>query len=351
MSDKFITIGNKYIGDSQPVFIIAEIGVNHNGDFGLAREMVEIAGDCGADCVKIQTFKAERVVTQNAPKASYQLKTTNPDEIQLEMLKKLEFDPKRYGDLMDLCHSLDMTFMSTPYNIPDIDFLDELGVPAFKLASIHMAEPYIIEYTARKKKPVILSSGMSTMLEVKEGIGVARDTGNSDLILLQCTTNYPSLIEDTNLNAMITMRDELRIVSGYSDHTDGDVACIAAVAMGAKVIEKHFTSDKSLPGPDHTSSSNPKEFKRLVKNIRNTEKALGSAVKKPCEVEITNAVGMRRSIVSNQLIKKGELIDVSMLTFKRPATGLAPKQLYEVVGHKAKRNILPDEFIIQQDVD
>jgi N-acetylneuraminate synthase/N,N'-diacetyllegionaminate synthase len=333
------------VGEYQPVFIIAEVGVNHNGDVELAKELIREAARCGADCVKFQTFKAERVVTKDAPKAHYQLKTTAADESQEAMLKKLEMGTGSYHEIMECCREHGVLFISTPYNVEDVDFLEELGVSAYKLASIHVVEPWFARYVANTGKPIILSTGMATLGEVDETVRAVRETGNEDLILLQCTTNYPSKLEDTNLRAMQTMAQAFDVTVGYSDHTKGDTACIVSIGLGAKVIEKHFTLDKSLPGPDQSTSAEPDEFSRLVKSIRDAEKVMGSSLKKPCEIEKKNSQGMRRSIVANCNIHKGDFITEHMLTFKRPATGLSPRCFEDVVGQKALKDIPADELI------
>ena len=337
-----ITVENYKIGKGQPVFIIAEVGVNHNGDLELAKELIREAAKCGADSVKFQTFKAERVVLDSAPKAHYQLKTTSKDESQLNMLKSLEMPPEAYKEIIDCCRDNGVVFISTPYNAEDVDFLNELGVASYKLASIHAVEPWLANYTAKKGKPIFLSTGMATLGEVDEVVRAIRNTGNHDLILLQCTTNYPSRLDDANLLAMQTMQNALRVIVGYSDHTTDDTACIVSVALGAAVIEKHFTLNKSLPGPDHSTSAEPEEFSRLVKNIRNAELALGSPIKEPCDVEQKNAHGMRRSIVAKCHIRKGEVISEDMLTFKRPASGLSPTFMDAVLGQTAVADIAPD---------
>ena len=344
-------IGKNIIGLDQPVFIIAEAGVNHNGNIELAKKLVEEAKKCGADCVKFQTFKSERVVIQDAPKASYQLKTTDPNESQIEMLKKLELPIDSYKSLIQHSNNNDITFLSTPYKEEDVDFLDELGVPAFKLASICAAEPQFVNYVAKKGKPVILSTGMATLEEVREAVSAFTETGNKDLILLQCTTNYPSRIEDTNLRAMVTMRETLGAVIGYSDHTQDDTACIASVALGATVIEKHFTLDKNLSGPDQSSSYDPIEFKRLVGYIRKAEIALGSTSKEPCEIEKKNAIGMRRSLVAKVDIEQNTVITTDMVTLKRPATGIKPSEMDKIIGKKVCQDILADSLIHWSDLE
>lgn len=349
MSD-LINIGKYRIGSQEPVFIIAEVGVNHNGDLELAKRLIREAAQCGADCVKFQTFKAERVVLRNAPKAHYQLKTTSVDESQLDMLKSLEMSMDAYVEIIKCCEEEGVLFISTPYNVEDVDFLDELGVAAYKLASIHAAEPWFARYVATKGKPVILSTGMATMSEIDATVRAIKETGNNDLILLQCTTNYPSRIEDSNLLAMKTMQEAFKVVAGYSDHTDDDTACIVSVALGAKVIEKHFTLDKSLPGPDQTTSANPAEFLRLVKNIRNAELSLGRSVKEPCEIEKINEKGMRRSIVAKCNIGKGVEITDDMIALKRPSSGISPMYLDEIIGRKTLNTISGDDLITWADI-
>ena len=349
--NKTLSIGNRKIGYKNPVFIIAEAGVNHNGDMELALQLINNAKLCGADCIKFQTFKAEQVASDDAPKASYQLETTDPEESQIDMLKKLELPIDCYKKLVEKCNEQDIIFLSTPYNEEDIDFLDDLGVLAFKLASMHATEPKIIQYAASKGKPVILSTGMTTLDEVDEAVKHFRKIGNEQLVLLQCTTNYPSLLEDSNLLSMQTMRDTFDVLVGYSDHTKDDTSCIVAATLGATVIEKHFTLDRTLPGPDQTTSYEPKEFKRLVNNIRNVNKILGNPNKEPSEIEKKNALGMRRSLVSKTIISAGEIISGNMLTFKRPAKGLPPKYFDSFVGKKALKDIPANSFLTWNDFE
>ncbi len=312
--------------------------------------MIHAAKECGADCVKFQTFKAEMVATREAPKANYQLETTDVHESQIEMLKKLEMPAASYKEIIEYCCEQDIIFLSTPYNIEDVDFLSGLGVSAFKLASMHIAEPHIIKYTAQKGKPIILSTGMADMAEVDNAVRTIRGTGNEDIVLLQCTTNYPSRLKDANLRAMLTMGDFFDVLVGYSDHTQNETACIVSVALGAKVIEKHFTLDKTLPGPDQSSSADPQEFACLVRNIHNAETVLGSTIKEPCEIEKKNAIGMRRSIVAMNNISKGTIISEEMLTFKRPSTGLEPRFFLDIVGCKAVKNIQANALIRWSDI-
>ena len=346
-----VIIDNMAIGSGHPVFVIAEAGVNHNGDPALALELMKAACEAGAQCVKFQTFKAEEVASKAAPKADYQLKTTSPEESQLDMLRRLELTPDAYGELMAYASDHNMVMLSTPYNFDDVDFLDDIGVPAFKMASLHIAEPYFLAYTARKGKPMIVSTGMATLEEVGVAVEAIRSTGNEQFVLLQCTTNYPSRIEDTNLNAMLTMRDAFDVHVGYSDHTTSDTACIGAVALGACLIEKHFTLDVGMEGPDHACSTDPAAFKRLTKSLREAELMLGSGKKVPCEAEKKNTPGMRRSIFARHPIKKGEIITLEKLSFKRPATGLAPVFLDRLVGRVAKIDIDRDQQLRLEAVD
>ncbi len=340
-----ISIEHHTIDANEPCFIIAEAGVNHNGDEAIARELVEQAAQTGAHCVKFQTFSAERVVTSDAPKADYQLKTTNPQESQIEMLKKLVLPMDAYERLMQQARELDLVFMSTPYSEEDVDFLNELGASAFKLASIHLAEPHFLQYVARKGKPLIVSTGMATLAEVDVAMRAIRETGNEQVVLLQCTTNYPSRAEDANLRTITTMHHAFDVHVGYSDHTETNTACIASIALGARIIEKHFTLDQSMPGPDQTTSYDPPAFSRLVQAIQETETLMGSPIKQPTAVELVNSQGMRRSIVTKHDIKAGETLTADMLTFKRPASGLKPAFLSQLMGKTVVTDLPQDTFI------
>ena len=340
-----MVINGKKIDNNSPVFIIAEAGVNHNGSLDMAKRLVIEAKNCGADCVKFQTFKAERVVNEDSPKAMYQNKTTNPNESQLEMLKKCELKYEDHKEVLNLCEKVGITFLSTPYNVEDVDFLDQLGISAFKLASIHAVEPLFIEYTANKGKPIILSTGMTNLSEIENAVKSIRNYLKNNFALLQCTTNYPSNHNDANLNTILMMKEKFNVVIGYSDHTKDTTSAIVSVALGAKIIEKHFTLDKTLPGPDHTSSLTPKEFKKFSEKIRNAEKTLGSYEKFPCEVEIENMKGMRRSIAARKNINKGEIINSEMITFKRPSNGLEPRLVNKIIGKKVLIDIRKHSFI------
>jgi N-acetylneuraminate synthase/N,N'-diacetyllegionaminate synthase len=344
-----VKIGRRDISAASPVYFIAEGGVNHNGNVDLAKKLIEEAKKAGADCIKFQTFKAEEIVTATAPKAEYQLASTDPRESQLDMLRKLELPKSSYKDLMRYCAKVGIDFLSTPYNFNDVDFLDEMNVDAFKIASGQLTEYPFLKYVAKKKKPVILSTGMSTLKDVKEAIKTIRAAGLKDVVLLQCTTNYPSLLEDAHLRVISTFQKEFGIPVGYSDHTVGNVAILGAVALGARVIEKHFTLDKKMPGPDHVCSSEPQELSAVIRMIRDLETALGSSDKFLAPIELKNARGMKRSIVSVREIPKGSKIPAEALAFKRPATGLPPKELEKVIGKKALRTI-PSDTLLTKDM-
>ncbi len=340
-----INLDSLKVGDNEPVFIIAEAGVNHMGSQDIAIKLIEEAKLSGADCVKFQTFKADRIVSKSAPKANYQNHTTDPDESQYDMLKALEIDENIYGDLINSCNDNNILFMSTPYNEEDIDFLDDLNVQIFKAASIHIAEPRFLKHMANKGKPMIISTGMATLDEIDIAIKTILDAGNDNFVVMQCTSNYPSLIEECNLKAMLEMKSKYECLVGYSDHTQTNISAITAVALGACVIEKHFTLDKTLPGPDQSTSESPEGFKVLVNQIREAEIALGDKEKSPTVSEKKNIFAMRRSIVANKDIKKGEEIKSSDLTFKRPVIGITPVEIEDVVGTYAIDDISKDEFL------
>lgn len=329
-----IGIAGRPIGLDHPCFIIAEAGVNHNGDVALARELIHAAKECGADSIKFQTFKAERVVMKEAPKAAYQLEVTDPEESQFNMLKKLELSEAAHEELLHLARSLGLIFLSTPYSREDAVLLDRLGVPAFKVASGQIIELNFLEFVARLSKPLLLSTGMSTLEEVKRAVATIRASGNNQVILLQATTNYPASPDEANLRALDTMAQACSVGVGYSDHTPGIAVVLAAVARGACVVEKHFTLDRNLPGPDQRCSADPAEFAALVRGIREVQSALGDGVKRPSAGELPNITGMRRSIVAAVDIPPGQTLTSEMLLFKRPETGISPARLHEILGRK-----------------
>ena len=332
------------------IYIIAEAGVNHNGNLEMALDLIKKSKKAGADCVKFQTFKAENIVTESSPKAAYQLKTTSEQETQFSMLKSLELGYDAYLQIKKECENLAIDFISTPYHYDDVDFLDEIGVSQFKIASSQLTELPFLEYVAKKNRGIILSTGMASLSEVFEATQTIKAI-NSKLIVLQCTTNYPSLISEANINAMLAIKEACKVDVGYSDHVENNFACFAAAALGAKVIEKHFTLDKSLPGPDHVCSLDPNEFKEMVYGIRQIESALGNGIKLPTQNEKPNIFAMRRSIVAAHDINRGEVIKPSMLTFKRPFGGIEPKQINLLIGKKLKRNISYNEQVNWNDFE
>jgi len=341
---KGIRIGERTIGEGYPIFTIAEAGVNHNGKIALARRLIDAAKEAGADAVKFQIFKAENFVTENAELASYQEKNIRKKESQREMLKRLELSYKEFTELKKHCDRKGIIFLCTPHSEDTIDFLENL-VPAYKISSGDLTNLPFLKKIAKKGKPIILSTGMATLNEVKEAVKTIRNKGNNKIILLHCTTNYPCLLKEVNLRAMQTIKEKLNCLVGYSDHTLGIIAPIMVVAMGAVVIEKHLTLDKNLPGPDHKASLEPDELKAMVKAIRDAEKALGNGIKRPTQSEEKIKAVVRKSIVARIDIPKGTKISKKMLTIKRPGTGLAPKYMDKIIGKRVISDIEKDELI------
>jgi N-acetylneuraminate synthase/N,N'-diacetyllegionaminate synthase len=340
-----IRIGERLIGEGKPCFIVAEAGVNHNGDIHLAKKLIDAAKNAGADAVKFQAFKAEKIATIYAEKADYQTRNAGKDKSQLAMLKKLELDEKDIGELYNYAQKNNIIFLSSAFDRESIDLLNDLGVSAFKIASGEITNLPLLKYVAKKKKPIILSTGMSTLDEVEQAVKVIRENGTKDIVLLHCVTSYPARKEDVNLRAIETLRREFKLPVGFSDHTLGVTIPIAAAALGAVLIEKHFTLDKSLPGPDHKASLEPNELTEMVTAIRDVEKALGNGVRRLTEEEREIRKKVRRSIVAKEEILKGTIITESMLDFKRPGTGIEPKHLDRVIGRRTKKDIMPDELI------
>lgn len=340
-----VSIAGKLIGEGESCFIIAEAGVNHNGDVGLARKLIDTAKESGADAVKFQTYKAEEIATRNAEKAGYQRETTGAHESQFEMLKHLELSQRDFRGLFDYARKKGIIFLSTPFDAESVDFLEGLGVPAFKVGSGEVTNFPLLKHIAQKKKPIILSTGMATLEEVKKALDIIKEAGEEETVLLHCVSSYPAKIEDMNLKAMATLRDAFRLPVGLSDHSLGITIPIAATALGACIIEKHFTLDKNLPGPDHRASLEPEELKQMVTAIRDVEKAMGDGIKKPTKDEEENKKVGRRSIVAKVNIPCGTIITEDMLDIKRPGTGLEPRHLSIVVGRKAKEDIGRDKLV------
>ena len=338
-------IGNKVIGDGNSAFIIAEAGVNHNGDINIAKELVDKAIFAGVDAIKFQTFKTEKLVTGYADMAEYQKDNIGKVESQFNMLKKLELSYECFIELQQYCINKGIMFLSTPFDFESADFLASMGMEAFKISSADLTNIPFLEHIARFNKPIILSSGMSTLSEIEEAINAIYSLGNEVVAVLHCTSNYPAKLLNVNLNAMNTIKNAFKIVSGYSDHTEGITIPIAAVAMGGNIIEKHFTLDKNMEGPDHKASLSPLELKAMVQEIRNVEMALGTGIKRYNSSEVDTMKAARKSIVAARDIKAGENINLVDLDYKRPGTGLSPKFYMEIVGKRATRDIKMDEQI------
>lgn len=327
------------------VFIIAEAGVNHNGSLEVAKKLVDKAVEAGVDAVKFQTFKTENIVCKTAAKAEYQKDTTDAEESQFEMLKKLELTPQMHDELIKYCKEREIQFLSTPFDLDSIDYLNSLDIPIMKVPSGEITNYPYLKKVGMTKKPVILSTGMSELEELRDAVKVLQDNGNEDITVLHCNTEYPTPYGDVNLRAMLELKEKLNLKVGYSDHTLGIAIPIAAVAMGAEVIEKHFTLDKNMEGPDHKASLEPDELKAMVRAIRSVEEALGVGEKKPSESEKKNLAVARKSIVAKRKIVKGELFTEDNLTVKRPGHGISPMRWNEMMGKIANRNYEVDELI------
>ena len=329
------------------VFIIAEAGVNHNGSIKLAKKLIDVAVESGADAVKFQTFKTENLVSKTAEKADYQKKTTDALESQFDMIKKLELDVNTHKELLIYCQEKGIMFVSTPFDHDSINLLSNLGLQILKIPSGEITNLPYLRHIGSLRKKVVLSTGMSTLQEVENALTVLIGAGTEkeNITTLHANTMYPTPMEDVNLNAMLTIQKELDIAVGYSDHTIGIEVDIAAVAMGASIIEKHFTLDQAMNGPDHKTSLEPKELKAMVLAIRNIEIALCIEKKKPSPSERVNINVVRKSIVANQDIKKGDLLTEKNITVKRPGNGINPMKWDEVIGSIALKNYNADELI------
>ena len=337
-------IGSSLIGENSKAFIIAEIGVNHNGKYSIAKKLVDQAILCGADCVKFQTFTAKTVVTKNTKLAKYQTNNKVKETNQFDMLKNLELSKNDFKKLFLYCKKKKIEFLSTPASFQDVNFLNRLGVNSFKLASMHASEPEFIRYVASKNKPLIASTGMCTNSEVQEMVKIIKKTKNKKICIMQCTSNYPSIIEDSNINVLKEYK-KFGFILGYSDHTTSDISAITALALGAKVFEKHFTLNKKMKGPDHKASVNPKELKKYIENIRLAEKSLGSQIKHPTKNEKNTRLIVRRSLAVSQKMSKGEKVTLEKIKFIRPATGIQIKYLDLVLNKKIKYDLRENDFI------
>lgn len=336
------------INFNDSTFIIAEIGVNHNGSVELAKKMIKSACDCGVDAVKFQTFVSEDLVSENAKTAEYQEKNTNENS-QLEMLKKLELSYEDFFELKKYAENCGVIFLSSPFDFKSVDLLEKLDVSLYKLGSGELTNFELIDYVLKTNKPLILSTGMATLDEIKETYDFIKN--KNQLVILHCITGYPTSFEEANLNFIKTLQKELDVPIGFSDHSPGIELPIAAVALGACVVEKHFTLDKTLEGPDHKASLNPEEFKAMVNAIRNVEVAMGDGIRKFSENEIDIKKVARKSIILNKDIKKGTVLKKDMLSIKRPGTGIEPKYLDEVIGKIANKDLNSSAILQWEDLE
>lgn len=333
---------------SEKVLIIAEAGVNHNGDINLAKKLIDAAADAGVDYVKFQTFNSKKLVSKNAEKATYQKENTqNESESQLAMLQKLELSKEAHYELIDYCKSKSIEFLSTGFDLESIQFLNELNIDLFKVPSGEITNLPYLRIIGGLKKPVIISTGMADMKEIEDALQIVLESGTSldNVTILHCNTEYPTPMGDVNLTAMLSIKEKFNVAIGYSDHTLGIEIPIAAVALGAKVIEKHFTLDNTMEGPDHKASLNPVELKAMVDAIRNLEIALGDGVKAPSPSETKNKPIARKSLVANTDIKKGVIFTDKNLTIKRPGTGISPMLWDSYMGKQATKDYQEDDLI------
>lgn len=342
---EFIQINGRRIGKDEKTFIIAEAGVNHNGNMTLAKQMIDAAVEAGVDAVKFQTFKTDKLILKNIDKAPYQKVTTNSNETQYDMLKHLEVTKEQTAELMEYCRQKNIIFLSTPFEKASLDELDELDVPAFKVAATDLTNIQFLRQVAGKGKPIILSAGMCYLEEVKRALEAIYPI-NKDVILLQCTANYPIHNKEANINVIRTLQKEFDMIVGYSDHSQGVGASPYAVALGAKVIEKHFTLDRNMEGPDHKASVTPDELKQLVADIRRVEEYLGDGTKMPSCSEQMTRKSLQKCLVANQAIKQGERFTEGNIVAKRTnGEGISALYYDNVVGKMAHRNYMPDEII------
>lgn len=335
---------------SGPVYVIAEIGVNHGGDVGLALQMIDAAKAAGADAVKFQTFTASTLATRSTPKVEYQLRSTPAVQSHFDMLQGLELSHAGHGRLFEYCGSIGIDFLSTPYDPESAAFLDRLGVEAFKVASADLVDLRLHERLASIGKPVLISTGMATIDEIKLSTDVYRRSGNFSLVLMHCVSNYPCSDESLNLRALDTLRETFRLPIGYSDHSRGSVAAIAATALGARVIEKHFTLDRTLPGPDHRASIEPDEFAEFVVALRRTESMLGSPTKACQPEERGMALVSRKSIVLARAVEAGHTLQAEDLTLRRPGTGLPASSLSGLIGRRTRNGLATDHLLSLDDL-
>ncbi|MBS4060406.1 MAG: N-acetylneuraminate synthase [Bacteroidetes bacterium] len=347
---KTVEISGHLVGPGQPCFIIAEAGVNHNGHLDLALKLVDAAAEAGVDAVKFQTFLAEKIIAPTAPKAEYQVRSTGETESQLQMVKRLELTHLEFRTIAQYCKTKDIIFLSTPFEEASADFLETIGLSAFKMASGEITNLPFQAHVARKGKPMIVSTGMSSLDEVNLAVRAIRAQGNPDLILLHCTSNYPTNPQEVNLKAMQTLADMFDIPVGYSDHTEGVEITLAAVALGACVLEKHFTLDPTLPGPDQQASLEVGQLKALVQGIRKIEAALGSGIKEPVFSEASTAAAARKSLHLKNDLPAGAYLRSEDLLIMRPGTGISPARLEKTLGRQIKKPMRAGSILQEEDL-
>jgi len=346
-----VNLGSRVIGPGHPVFIIAEAGVNHNGQMELARRLVDAAAAAGVDAVKFQTFKAEKVVSSGAPQATYQMKNTGVEETQLAMIRRLELDAERTAELGEYCSSVGIEFLSTPFDEESAELLQALGVPAFKVGSGELTNHRFLKYLAEKGLPLIVSTGMASMEETEAAVAAIRGAGGRGLCLLHCVSAYPAPPEESNLRSMDTLRRNFHVPVGWSDHTLGLHVTVAAVALGASLVEKHFTLDRSLPGPDHAASLEPQELAALVRQVREVESALGDGVKRCMPSEENTAAVARRSVHTAADLPAGHVIGPDDLLLLRPGTGIGAHEVEKLVGRRTLRRIPAGTMLSWSDIE
>lgn len=332
------------------VYIIAEAGVNHNGSLKIATQMIDAAKEAGCDCIKFQTFNADKIVTRQAQKAEYQIENTHGSNSQYEMLKQLELSFQDFTKLKSYCEEREIDFLSTPFDEESVDMLEQLNVSQYKISSGELTNKPLIQYVAQNKKRILMSTGMADLEEVREAICWATEMGNKDIILFHCTSNYPAPFCEVNMNSMLTLKNEFKLPMGYSDHTVGNEISYMAVALGAVMIEKHFTLDRNMEGPDHKASLEPHELKALVDGIRKIEVAFGNGVKAPTESEIGTRRAARKSLVFAADFEVGHIIKKQDIICKRPGTGIAPKYMERFLGKSVLRECKRDTLVSYEDI-
>ena len=340
-----------YYSELEKTYIIAEIGVNHNGDIDLAKVMIDAAINSRADAVKFQTFTAKKLVTINTPKVQYQRSTTSNNESHYQMLEKLELSLDGHRVLKKYCDECNIDFLSTPYDLDSVDFLEDLEVSQYKIASADIVDLPLLKRVALTHKPTILSVGMATMNEIKEALDVFRECENENLVLLHCVSNYPCSFESINLRVLQTLEQAFKVPVGYSDHSVGHQAAVLSIGFNAKVIEKHFTTDKNLPGPDHKASSTPKEFRQMVSAVRNSEIILGSPIKSCQKEEFQMSQVSRKSITLGRDMKQGEMISLSDLAMKRPGTSLPAREIKNIIGRTIRKDLYENHQLEWNDLN